>query len=58
MVETTELHKGRDQAAASPVNLTTEQKEKVKNAIARAILDEVATDPREWFSVSWGRDAR
>jgi hypothetical protein len=58
MVETTDLRKGRDQANASPMNLTPEQKEKVKNAIAQAVLDEVGADPREWFSVSWGRDAR
>jgi hypothetical protein len=58
MVETTDLRKGRDEANASPINLTPEQKEKVKNAIAKAVLDEVGADPREWIRIGFSRDAR
>jgi hypothetical protein len=56
-MDTTELHKGRDKASASPVTLTAEQKEKINKAIVQAIVDETG-QPQHWFSVSWGRDSR
>jgi hypothetical protein len=58
MVDTTEVRKGRDESSASAVTLTDVQKEKANKAIVQAVLDQIGTDPREWFRIGWGRDAR
>jgi hypothetical protein len=57
MVDTTEVRKGRDEAAASPVNLTAGQKEKINKAIVKAILDETGAPPQEWLQWHFGMGA-